>query len=185
MAGSAAVAPRAAPRNRRRLSWLGSWFSTSAMTSSCAGIGGMEGIRELAGTIRERDSGVNVTWRFGLALTAHGGLPRLPRMARIAIDLGRRIGSVDRRIFGNFIEHPPPRLLRGVFGQLHRAPRPLHLRRDLRGKLAAQRRPRLSTGCAGRGAPAPDPRAPVAGRELRERIPLDRRRRANGGPAPA
>ena len=26
-------------------------------------------------------------------------------MARIGIDLHRRIGSVDRRIFGNFIEH--------------------------------------------------------------------------------
>src|SRR5215813_967113 len=26
-------------------------------------------------------------------------------MARIGIDLSRRIGSVDRRIFGNFIEH--------------------------------------------------------------------------------
>src|SRR4029453_12073478 len=106
MAGSAAVAPRAAPRNRRRLSWLGSWFSTSAMTSSCAGIGGREGIRELAGTIRERDSGVNVTWRFGLALTAHGGLPRLPRMARIAIHLGRPLGSVHRRGFAHLIAPP-------------------------------------------------------------------------------
>src|SRR4030095_5202730 len=106
MAGSAAVAPRAAPRNRRRLSWLGPGLSTSAMTSSCAGISGMEGIRELAGTIRERDSGVNVTCRFGLALTARGGLPRLPRMARIAIDLAPRIGSLDPRFLAHFIQHP-------------------------------------------------------------------------------
>src|SRR4029450_9484315 len=140
MAGSAAVAPRAVPRNRRRLSWLGSWFSTSAMTSSCAGISGMEGIRELAGTIRERDSGVNVTCRFGLALTARGGLPRLPRMARIAIDLARRIGSVDRRIFGNFIEH----LGRCIYGGIFEEGSPLSDGRGFRQDvLAAVRRLRI------------------------------------------
>ena len=48
-------------------------------------------------------------------------------MARIGIDLARRIGTVDR----------------AHLRQLHRAPRPLHLRRHLRRGLAAQRRARL------------------------------------------
>src|ERR1043166_3211412 len=134
MAGSAAVAPRAAPRNRRRLSWLGPGLSTSAMTSSCAGISGMEGIRWLLGTIRKRGSGVNVTW---LALTARTGLPRLPRMARIAIDLARRIGSVDRRIFGNFIEH----LGRCIYGGIFEEGSPLSDARGFRQAVLEAARP--------------------------------------------
>ena len=77
-------------------------------------------------------------------------------MARIAIDLARRIGTVDRRIFSNFIEH----LGRCIYGG------------HLRGGLAAQRRARLPPGRAGRGPPAPRAGAPLAGRQLRERIPL-------------
>ena len=38
-------------------------------------------------------------------------------MARIGIDLGRRIGSVDRRIFGNFIEHLGRCIYGGVFDE--------------------------------------------------------------------
>ena len=81
---------------------------------------------------------------------------------RIGIDLRRRIGTVDRA-------HLRP---------LHRAPRPLHLRRHLRGRLAARRRARLSPRRARRGAPAPLPGAPLAGRQLRERLSLARRGRA-------
>jgi alpha-N-arabinofuranosidase len=36
-------------------------------------------------------------------------------MARIAVDLGRRLGTVDRRIFGNFIEHLGRCIYGGVF----------------------------------------------------------------------
>ncbi len=36
-------------------------------------------------------------------------------MARIAIDLARRIGTVDRRIFGNFIEHLGRCIYGGIF----------------------------------------------------------------------
>src|SRR6266851_3832264 len=36
-------------------------------------------------------------------------------MARIGIDLHRRIGSVDRRIFGNFIEHLGRCIYGGIF----------------------------------------------------------------------
>jgi hypothetical protein len=42
-------------------------------------------------------------------------------MARIGIDLGRRIGTVDRRIFGNFIEH----LGRCIYGGLYEEGSPL------------------------------------------------------------
>ena len=38
-------------------------------------------------------------------------------MARISIDLGRRIGRVDRRIFGNFIEHLGRCIYGGVFDE--------------------------------------------------------------------
>ena len=38
-------------------------------------------------------------------------------MARIAIDLARRIGTVDRRIFGNFIEHLGRCIYGGVFDE--------------------------------------------------------------------
>ena len=38
-------------------------------------------------------------------------------MARIGIDLSRRIGSVDRRIFGNFIEHLGRCIYGGVFDE--------------------------------------------------------------------
>src|SRR6266542_18572 len=38
-------------------------------------------------------------------------------MARIGIDLSRRIGSVDRRIFGNFIEHLGRCIYGGVYDE--------------------------------------------------------------------
>ena len=38
-------------------------------------------------------------------------------MARISVDLGRRIGTVDRRIFGNFIEHIGRCIYGGVFDE--------------------------------------------------------------------
>ena len=38
-------------------------------------------------------------------------------MARIAIDLARRIGTVDRRIFGNFIEHLGRCIYGGIFDE--------------------------------------------------------------------
>src|SRR5207245_11475248 len=52
--------------------------------------------------------------------------------------------------------------------QLHRAPRPVHLRRYLRGGLAAERRRGIPPRRARRGPSAPRPGAPVAGRQLRE-----------------
>ena len=85
-------------------------------------------------------------------------------MARIGIDLG----TAHR--------HRRPAHLR----QLHRAPRPLHLRRHLRRGLAAQRRARLPPRRARRGPAAAHARAPLAGRQLRERLSLARRRRARG-----
>ena len=42
-------------------------------------------------------------------------------MARIGIDLNRRIGPVDRRIFGNFIEH----LGRCIYGGIYEEGSPL------------------------------------------------------------
>src|SRR6266481_9361751 len=42
-------------------------------------------------------------------------------MARIGIDLTRRIGTVDRRIFGNFIEH----LGRCIYGGIYEEGSPL------------------------------------------------------------
>src|SRR5215207_10690963 len=38
-------------------------------------------------------------------------------MARIAVDLGRTLGRVDRRIFGNFIEHLGRCIYGGVFDE--------------------------------------------------------------------
>src|SRR5438874_5881787 len=38
-------------------------------------------------------------------------------MARIGIDLSRRIGTVDRRIFGNFIEHLGRCIYGGIFDE--------------------------------------------------------------------
>src|SRR5262245_54384957 len=60
------------------------------------------------------------------ALTRHGAAPQTPRMARIGIDLARRIGVVDRRIFGQFIEH----LGRCIYGGIYDEGSPLA---DIRG----------------------------------------------------
>jgi len=38
-------------------------------------------------------------------------------MARIGIDLSRRIGTVDRRIFGNFVEHLGRCIYGGIFDE--------------------------------------------------------------------
>src|SRR2546427_6793685 len=38
-------------------------------------------------------------------------------MARIGIDLARRIGTVDRRIFGNFVEHLGRCIYGGIFDE--------------------------------------------------------------------
>src|SRR4029450_11710066 len=58
------------------------------------------------------------------SITGRRGVPSLSRedsMARIGIDLNRRIGSVDRRIFGNFIEH----LGRCIYGGIYEEGSPL------------------------------------------------------------
>ena len=39
-------------------------------------------------------------------------------MARIGIDLTRRIGTVDRRIFGNFIEHLGRCIYGGIWAEM-------------------------------------------------------------------
>ena len=57
-------------------------------------------------------------------------------LTRIAIDPARSVGRLDRKVFGGFVEHLGP----------------LHLRRPVRGGLAAVRRPRLPQG---RARPAP------------------------------
>ena len=82
-------------------------------------------------------------------------------MTRIHIDLARRIGTVDRRIFGNFIEH----LGRCIYGGIFEEGSPLS---DARGFRARRARGR---------APAPRARPALAGRQLRQRLPLARRRR--------
>src|SRR5207245_878021 len=69
--------------------------------------------------------------------------------------------------------------------KLHRAPRPLHLRRHLRGGLAAERRRGIPPRRARRGPPAPRPGAPVARWQLRPRLPLAGRRRPRRRPAAA
>ncbi len=43
--------------------------------------------------------------------------PRLPGLATIKIDVDRKVGSVDRRIFGNFIEHIGRCVYGGVFDE--------------------------------------------------------------------
>src|SRR6201988_2347492 len=58
-------------------------------------------------------------------------------MARIGIDLARRIGSVDRRIFGNFIEH----LGRCIYGGIFEEGSPLSDGRGFRQDVLAAVRP--------------------------------------------
>src|SRR5258705_1999013 len=58
------------------------------------------------------------------SITGRRDVPSLSRedsMARIGIDLTRRIGTVDRRIFGNFIEH----LGRCIYGGIYEEGSPL------------------------------------------------------------
>jgi alpha-N-arabinofuranosidase len=58
-------------------------------------------------------------------------------MARIGIDLARRIGTVDRRIFGNFIEH----LGRCIYGGVYDEGSPLADARGFRADVADAVRP--------------------------------------------
>ena len=58
-------------------------------------------------------------------------------MARIAIDLARRIGTVDRRIFGNFIEH----LGRCIYGGVYDEGSPLSDARGFRRDVLDAVRP--------------------------------------------
>ena len=58
-------------------------------------------------------------------------------MARIAIDLERRIGTVDRRIFGQFIEH----LGRCIYGGIYEEGSPLTDRRGFRTDVLDAARP--------------------------------------------
>src|SRR5215813_8643650 len=64
--------------------------------------------------------------------------------------------------------------------KLHRAHRPMHLWRPLRGGIAAQRRTRIPQGRAGGRAVAARARAALARRQLRERLSLARRSGARG-----
>jgi alpha-N-arabinofuranosidase len=52
-------------------------------------------------------------------------------MARIHIDLVRRIGIVDRRIFGNFIEHLGRCIYGGLFEEGSALSDPRGFRRDV------------------------------------------------------
>ena len=58
-------------------------------------------------------------------------------MARIGIDLARRIGTVDRRIFGNFIEH----LGRCIYGGIYEEGSPLSDARGFRTDVLEAVRP--------------------------------------------
>jgi alpha-N-arabinofuranosidase len=58
-------------------------------------------------------------------------------MARIAVDLTRRLGTVDRRIFGNFVEH----LGRCIYGGLFEEGSPLSDARGFRTDVLAAVRP--------------------------------------------
>ena len=89
-------------------------------------------------------------------------------MTRIGIDLERRIGTVDPRIFGQFIEH----LGRCIYGGIYDEGSPLSDARGFRRDVLEAARPLRV------------PRAPLARRQLRQRLSLARRRRARG-PAPA
>src|SRR6266446_5077680 len=62
---------------------------------------------------------------------------RLRRMARIGIDLERRIGTVDRRIFGQFIEH----LGRCIYGGVYDEGSPLADARGFRRDVLDATRP--------------------------------------------
>src|SRR5262249_58832775 len=72
-----------------------------------------------------------------IALTAPGAPPRLRRMAHIGVDLSRRIGTVDRRIFSNFIEH----LGRCIYGGIFEEGSPLSDARGFRQDVLAAARP--------------------------------------------
>ena len=58
-------------------------------------------------------------------------------MARIVIDPTRTLGSVDRRIFGNFIEH----LGRCIYGGIYEEGSPLSDARGFRGDVLEAARP--------------------------------------------
>ena len=68
-------------------------------------------------------------------------------MTRISIDLGRRIGTVDPRIFGQFIEH----LGRCIYGGIYDEGSPLSDARGFRRDVLEAARPcafRCSAGPA-------------------------------------
>ena len=65
-------------------------------------------------------------------------------MARIGIDLARRIGTVDRRIFGNFIEH----LGRCIYGGVYDEGSPLADARGFRTDVLDAARGRCASRCS-------------------------------------
>ena len=70
-------------------------------------------------------------------------------MTRIGIDLERRIGTVDPRIFGQFIEH----LGRCIYGGIYDEGSPLSDARGFRARRARGRpAPAHSASCAGPAA---------------------------------
>ena len=78
-------------------------------------------------------------------------------MARITVDLDRQIGRVDRRIFGGFIEHLGRCIYGGIFDEGSPLTDEHGFRTDVLDALAA----------------APDAGPALAGRQLRQRLPLD------------
>ena len=65
-------------------------------------------------------------------------------MTRIGIDLARRIGTVDRRIFGNFIEH----LGRCIYGGIFEEGSPLSDARGLPARTCSTRFARCACRCS-------------------------------------
>ena len=69
-------------------------------------------------------------------------------MNRIGIDLHRRLGTVDRRIFGQFIEH----LGRCIYGGIYDEGSPLSDARGFRRDVLDAARPLAFRSCGGPGA---------------------------------
>ena len=99
----------------------------------------------------------------GAPREAEGGF-----VTRIVVDPARQIGSVDRNVFGGFVEH----LGRCIYGGLYDEGSPLADDRGFRTDVLGLLR-ELRHG-----------RAALAGRQLRQQLPLDRRHRPEGRPAP-
>ncbi len=95
----------------------------------------------------------------GAPREAEGGF-----VTRIVVDPARQLGSVDRNVFGGFVEH----LGRCIYGGLYDEGSPLADARGFRTDVLGLLR-ELRHG-----------RAALAGRQLRQQLPLGRRHRAEG-----